>query len=77
MLAGVKKEGLFFLSKYHVHCGVRNGAADPKGRLPGVPCLQIFAVPRDGISLKLGEQPIEGNMPMSTEALIPQNLLCL
>lgn len=77
LLAGIKTEGLFFLSKHHVRCRFRNGAACPKGRLPAVLFLQIFAFPRDGISLTLGEQPIEGNMPMSTETLIPKNLLWL
>lgn len=56
-----------------MRCGVRDGAADPKGRLPGVLFLPIFAFPRGEISLILGEQPTEGNMPMSTEALIPKN----
>lgn len=47
LLTSRNKEGLLFLSKYHVHCGVPAGAADPKGRLPGVTLPADLLYPKD------------------------------
>jgi len=44
--------------------GLRLGLHIQKEGCQWLPFLQIFAILRDGNSLVLGDQPIEGNMPM-------------
>lgn len=55
--------------------GLGLGLQFQKGGLQGLPFLQISSICSDGNILMLSDQPTEGNMPMWTQALIPQTLL--
>lgn len=46
-----------------------------KGELQVLPFLQITQIWRHGNTLVLSDQPTEGNMPTSAQALILQTLL--